>query len=245
MAKNLLNYNLSEPLSGAAAASVDIHAGYGNLTIDSLPDGDLLLASGTLQYLQNQDAPACTRADSPGQAVLSLRAGKGSKPRFQFPWSGCTGATAWLVHLNSGVSYDLRAGCNGGNIRLDLADMTLTTLQAESSGGNLEVILPAQASGLNATLGTGGGNVSVEIGSGYQGSNQLSATTGAGKITVLIPAGTAARILSTSGMGKVVVDPLFPASGDHTYQSPDFEQAVDRIEISAKSGAGNVSIQTR
>jgi hypothetical protein len=38
------------------------------------------------------------------------------------------------------------------------------------------------------------------------------------------------------------VDPRFSKTGDNTYQSPDFDHALNKVEISAQSGAGNVSI---
>jgi len=44
-------------------------------------------------------------------------------------------------------------------------------------------------------------------------------------------------------MGKVIIDPKFTKVDDHTFQSPDYDSAVDKIEITVKSGAGNVSVK--
>ncbi len=60
MAKNILTNNLSEPLNGATTAKVDINAGDGNLTIDPLPSGEPILASGSLQYFEKQGVPTRT-----------------------------------------------------------------------------------------------------------------------------------------------------------------------------------------
>ncbi len=65
---NVLTDNLSEPLKGATAAKVDINTGAGNLVIDRLPGGEQLLASGTLQYLENQGLPTRSVNTSNGQA---------------------------------------------------------------------------------------------------------------------------------------------------------------------------------
>ena len=72
MAKKLLSDQFSEPLNGATTARVDIHAGDGNLTIDRL-DGEQALASGILQYLENQAPPKRTLVSRDDQASLSLR----------------------------------------------------------------------------------------------------------------------------------------------------------------------------
>ena len=56
-AGNVLTDHLAEPLNGATTAKVDINTGDGNLTIDRLTGGEQLLASGTLQYLENQGLP--------------------------------------------------------------------------------------------------------------------------------------------------------------------------------------------
>ena len=52
--KKVLTCDLAEPLGGATAARIDINAGSGNLTIDSLPGDAQMLASGTLEYLEKQ-----------------------------------------------------------------------------------------------------------------------------------------------------------------------------------------------
>ena len=41
------------------------------------------------------------------------------------------------------------------------------------------------------------------------------------------------------------VDPQFGKTADNTYQSSDFDSAVNRIEIIANSGAGNVSVNSK
>ena len=49
-----------------------------------------------------------------------------------------------------------------------------------------------------------------------------------------IPSGIAARIHASTGMGKVIIDPKFTKVDDHTFQSPDCDSAVDKIEITIK-----------
>ena len=247
MANKVLTYTLSEPLNGATAAKVDMDCGPGHLTVDRL-SGEPLLASGTLQYLEKQGVPTRALVSSNGLATLTLRAGAGGSggSGFRWPWQACAGgAYEWQVHLNPMVSYDITVHSSGGNVRLDLAGMAVTRLSADTGGGNIDVALPENAAKLSATVRTGGGNVTVDMGSSLTGSNTLNASSGAGNVVVRLPGGVAARIHATSGLGKLVIDPRFGKSDKDTYQSPDYDSATDRVELVVKSGAGNVSIEAR
>jgi hypothetical protein len=243
--KNALTDNLSEPLNGVTTAIVDINAGLGNLIIDRLTGGEQALASGTLQYLENQGIPNRSVNTSNGQATLTLRAGETRQRGFRFPWTACMGETEWQVHLNSTVSTDITAHSDGGNVKLNLVGMTITRVSADTGGGNMDVVLPDKASDLNVKASTGGGNVTVDMGNGVTGSNTVNARSGAGNVVVRIPSGVAARIHASSGLGKVIVDPLFKKIDGKTYQSPDYDSAANKIEITANSGAGNVSVNMK
>jgi hypothetical protein len=245
MANNVLTSNLSEPLNGATTAKVDINSGSGNLTIDRLTGGEQVLASGTLQYFENQGLPTHTLDSSNGQANLTLRGGDTGRPWFRLPWEACNGAIDWQIHLNPTVSSDITAHSGGGTVKLDLAGMAVTHLSADTGGGNRDGILPDRAANLGAAAKTGAGNVSVEIGGGITGSNVVNANSGAGNVVVRVPKGIAARVHATSGLGKVIVDSPFSQMDNNTYQSPDYEGAINKVEITVKSGAGNVIVNTR
>ncbi len=245
MAKKVLTQNLSEPLAGATTAKVDINTGTGNLTIDRLVDGGTVLASGTLEYLEKQDPPNWTVDTSNGEATLRLKASGGRQPGFRLPWSACNGETNWQIHLSSTVSSDITAHSGGGNVKLNLAGMTITRLSADTGGGNMDVVLPENTADLNVAAKTGGGNVTIETGNSMTGSNTITAKSGAGNVVVRIPSGISARIHATSGMGKVIVDPRFNKLDGNMYQSPDYDSANDKVEITAQSGAGNVSVNTK
>ena len=242
--KKVLTYNLSEPLCDATTARIDIDTASGNLIIDTLTTSEPVLASGTLEYVENQQMPSRSVDINNGQATLTLKSTSLGKPLFRLPWSGCIAATDWQIHLNPDVQADLSAHSGGGNVRLDLTSMHLTRLSADSGGGNLDVTLPDNAASLGVIAKTGGGNVTVRIGRGTTGNNLLNANSGAGNVEVRIPSDIAARVYATSGMGKEIVDPRFEKTDKHHYQSPDFDRAVDKVEISVQSGAGNVIVNT-
>ena len=244
MANKTLTYDLSAPLGGATSAKVVVDTGTGNLTIDRHTGDEPLLASGTLEYVDKQGQPTQTLEMSNGQATLTLKGHGVGKALFRLPWAACNGAFEWRIRLNPDIPCDITAHSSGGNVRLNLAGLAVTSLSADTGGGNMDVVLPDNAADLSVTAKTGGGNVTVEIGSGTTGSNEVEAKSGAGNVTVRVPSGLAARVHATSGMGKVTVDPRFSKLDGNTYQSPDWDAAADRVEITAGSGAGNVSVST-
>jgi predicted membrane protein len=64
-------------------------------------------------------------------------------------------------------------------------------------------------------------------------------------VVVRVPSGLAAKVHATSGLGKVIVDSRFNKIDGNTYQSPDYDSAANKVEITANSGAGNVSVNTK
>ena len=190
--------------------------------------------------------PSQYKTINDGQAVLVVEAGEKNQSGFHFPpWAGCGGAYEWQIQLNKAVPSDISAKSRGGNVKLDLTGMTVTHLAAESGGGNMEVILPDNTSDLTSTIKTGGGNINVRYGNGLKGNNTIKAESGAGNVEVRLPGGVAARIHAHTGMGKVIIEPAFRKIDKDTYESGDYEHAATRIEVTARSGAGNVSINTK
>jgi hypothetical protein len=239
---NLVTENVSEPLNGATAAMVDISSGMSNLTVDGRPDGDQVLASSTLQYFEKQGSPARSVRVDDGRAVLAYRERDPVRSWFRFPWSACFGPTDWQIHVNPRVAADITAHTGGGNVKLDLAGMSISHVAADTGGGNLEVRLPDHAANVVVAARTGGGNVSVEIGEATTGINTVEATSGAGNVIVHVPDHIPARVHATSGLGKVALGPRFSRIDQSTYQTTDYVDASDRVDISAKTGAGNVTV---
>lgn len=245
MAKSILTHNLSEPLAGVTSAKVNVSVADGNLMIDELANGEQMLASGALQYVERHGLPTESVDVVNGQATLILKAKSTGRPWFHFPWDACNAAIEWRIHLNPNVQSDITAHSGGGNLKLNLAGMAVTRLSADTGGGNMDVVLPNHAANLNVVAKSGGGNVSVELGDDTTGSNIIHAGSGAGNVVLRLPKGIAACIHATTGFGKVIMDSQFNKIDDKTYQSPDYDMASDKIEITAHSGAGNVSVNSK
>jgi hypothetical protein len=98
----------------------------------------------------------------------------------------------------------------GGNVKLNLADMAVTRVSADTGGGNMDVVLPDNAANLSADAKTGAGNVTVEIGSGITGSNTVDANSGAGNVAILVPGSIAAKMVNLALIvSKAVIDNSF------------------------------------
>lgn len=109
----------------------------------------------------------------------------------------------------------------------------------------MDVILPDDTANLDVNAKTGAGNVTVEMGSGVTGNNIINAQSGAGNVLVCVPASLAARIHATTGLGKAIVDSRFSKQDGNLYQSPNYDSALDKVEITVNSGAGNVSVNIK
>jgi hypothetical protein len=219
MSKKVLTHTMSEPLGGASSVKAAIEPGDGNLMIDGVTDGKAVLASGTLQYLEKQGLPIQSLEMANGKATFTLKAGGKGQNWMRLPWSACNGATEWQIHLNPSVPLEIAAHSDGGNVTVNLTAMKVTGVTSDTGGGNMEVMLPANAAGLS-----------------------VAAKSGAGNVTVHVPGGIAARIHATTGLGKVIVDARFNKIDAKTYQSPDFDSTENKAEITATSGAGNVIV---
>jgi hypothetical protein len=242
MAKEIINQIFSTPRDGIKTANIDIDVNTGNLILGNLPTGSPLLASGTLQYLEGQDEPAVSVVAVKGHADLSLRANN-AKPQWSLlPWKACLGATSWTVNIDPEVHTDIRAHSGGGNLQLNLDGTAVKNVFADTGGGNVDLSLPAEVKNLQVSARSGGGNVTVRIGRNTAGHSIVEVGSGAGNVTTNIPDEIPARIHAASGLGKVIIDPRFEKIGEKEYQSPDFENAESRIELTIQSGAGNVEV---
>jgi hypothetical protein len=213
--------------------------GDGNLTLEKNAENEPMLASGSLQYYEKIGIPLSSHTTDNGAATYTLNAG-GGQPWFHLPWSVCNGGAEWLIRLNPTVSYDVTAFTGGGNIKIDLTGLTVTRLKAETGGGNLEITMPDHAANYDVQAKTGAGKVTIHAGSSMTGHNTLNANSGAGEVTVILPKNVAVRI--KVAQGNVTVDPTLLKTDDTTYETANYQNATDSVEITAGSGAGKVNV---
>ena len=222
MAKNVLTHNMSEPLGSLTTADVNIDPGDGNLSVDGFTRDEQELASGTLQYIEKNGLPSWSVNTSSRPTTFTVKAAGKGQSWLRLPWSACNGATNWQIHLNRQIPSAVTAHSDGGNIKLDLNGMPVTRVSAYTGGGNVEIILPDPVAALSVTAKSGAGNVVVQV-----------------------PGGIAARIQATTGLGKLIMDPRFSKIDKDLFQSPGYDNADKKIEMTISSGAGNVIVEER
>jgi hypothetical protein len=220
MNKQVLTQNLFEPLGLVTTANVSIDPGDGNLVVDGAINNEQLLASGTLQYLEKSGLPTWSVNTGDDATNFRIQAAGKVQPWFRLPWSACNGATEWHIHLNHRIPSEISAHSDGGNIRLDLTGMPVMHVSADTGGGNVEVTLPDPKARIS-----------------------LTAKSGAGNVVVRLLAGTQARILATTGLGKLILSPRFSKLDTNLYQSSEYDDAERRVELTLSSGAGNVVVE--
>jgi len=108
------------------------------------------------------------------------------------------------------------AGVGEGTI--DLTQLKVTDLDLKTGVGTTTLTLPRQ------------------------GQVQAHVSGGVGNTTIRIPAGVAVRIALDAGVGSVDVLGNYQRHGS-TYISPDFDTAANRVDLTASSGVGAITIQ--
>jgi hypothetical protein len=163
------------------------------------------------------------------------------------------------LQINSGVTandFDLsglqitRLRINGGTGKTDL---NLPTMGGEypvdinSGTGELNVDVPAGAHiKLDAKNGTGATN--IVIGSGATVKAHLSG--GIGQCSVTVPADAGVRVKATTGLGKVNMPQSFIAvkveefvATVGTWETPNYANAENKIDIQYEGGIGSFNIR--
>jgi hypothetical protein len=90
------------------------------------------------------------------------------------------------------------------------------------------------------SAGVGESRVTLPAGAGF---TKAEISSGVGAIHVRIPDGVAASIRSSGGISSTRVDRnRFPRSGGR-FQSPDYEEAENKVELKVSTGIGSVDVR--
>ena len=137
-----------------------------------------------------------------------------------FGLPGLNRESAWTLGLTGEAPLDLRLETGASRMRMDLLDVKLRRLDLKTGASDTQVILPRAA-----------------------GMTEVKAEAGAASLTFVVPAGVAARIRPRVALGSVQVDETrFPRSGD-IYQSADYAEATNRVDLDIQGGVGSVRVR--
>lgn len=124
----------------------------------------------------------------------------------------------WEVEFNTDIPMKLSLHTGADESDVDLSGLQLTDFKLETGASNTKVTLPAR------------------------GRLRADFDLGAASLTVIVPQGVAARIRVDSGVSDVRVDARFPRV-DNVYQSPDYESAVNAVDMTIDAGAAQITVQ--
>lgn len=138
-----------------------------------------------------------------------------------FPFWGWSGERLdWTIAVARDLPIDLDLETGANEARIDLADLLVTGLRLKSGASSTDLTLPAAA-----------------------GFTRADVQTGAAAVRINVPQGVAARIRARGGLASIVVDQgRFPRAGDG-YQSADYEQAANKVDLNIETGVGSTEVR--
>lgn len=126
----------------------------------------------------------------------------------------------WSLLLNPKIPLRIEIQTGASENLVDLRKLQVTNLKVSSGASSTKILLPESNS-----------------------SSMVYINAGAASIEVEIPTGVAARIHTQGALSSVSVDTSrFPKS-QNFYQSPDYEESSNRIDVKAEIGVGSLVIR--
>jgi hypothetical protein len=126
----------------------------------------------------------------------------------------------WNLTLDGSLPCELTINTGACETRADLTDTMVHALRIETGASSTRIKLPENA-GVTTVRGSGG----------------------AASLSLIIPPEVAAHIEVKGGIYSANIDQQrFPKHG-HYYESPNYEQAVNKVDIKYDMGLGSVDIR--
>jgi hypothetical protein len=206
---------LAIPLDNSARAQIEVRHGAGRVSLGPGQAGEFLLEG---EFGGGVDKEIRRQADF---LVVKLQSAAGRDWPFTFPWGfNARGGFNWDMHLNPEIPFGMVWKSGASETTLDFSQLKMTRLALETGASKTVVHLPAAA-----------------------GQVEVSAHGGAASIEFIVPAGVAARIRPQGGLNEVKVDQgRFPPRNG-AYQSPDYDNATNRINMEVELGVGSLIVR--
>lgn len=125
----------------------------------------------------------------------------------------------WTVGVSPDIPLSLRVDSGAAEAALDLTELKVTRFELHTGASSTVVRLPRSA-----------------------GTTDVKIESGAASVKLFVPAGVAARIKSTMGLGSSDIDQRRFPYRDGEYVSPDFDTASNKIIIRSEGGVGSLTV---
>ncbi len=188
----MITESFAEPLEDATSGKITLDFDRGSLTVGELIDSRNLFEA---DLTHNEEVTFRTSGDTSRNVRLELDS------------PGIPDFTSWFqdrnisadVALAVDTPLDLILNLGAGSADLNLTELTLTSLKADSGSGNIEAILPGGS--YETDLSSGSGSLTVKMMGG--GELDLKANVGSGRIRMTVAQDSSGEIRLESGSGSV------------------------------------------
>jgi hypothetical protein len=205
--------HVAVPLEGAARANLRLNHGAGRLQLRPGASPGNLAEGDFVGGLELRTQKMGDTLD----AELSVSTRNFPAP----PWFSGRVSLDWSVEVTRDVPLrlDIRTGANEAN--LDLSALQVTELHLSTGASSTHLTLPEAAGHTRATVGAGAASVSIRV-----------------------PQNVGARIHSQGGLASISVDTArFERLSSGLYQSPDYDSALNKVDLEIQAGVGSVDIR--
>lgn len=211
--------HLEVPLGDTQSSQITVNVGAGNLSVGALP-GDapnLATADATASSGRGLTKSVSTHG---GETDLTLAA---REPNGFFWPTGQKNqpADSLAVSLARKVPLSLKTNLGVGQANLDLRDLSIQSLDVNSGVGQMTVQFPSGSGQTRANINSGAG----------------------GQTTLIIPANVGAYIHTAGGLVSVHVPSDRYTQVVDGYESNNYSNSTDKIEIYLHLGVGQVDVQ--
>ncbi len=134
------------------------------------------------------------------------------------PFLGINRGLEWNLRLPNDIPFALDLETGASQSVVDLSRIRVTRLKVQIGASSTEITMPAS------------GIVTAD------------AQAGAAELKMRIPHGVAARIRSDSGLAEIKINTTRFPYANGIYESPDFGNNPNRIDLTIEAGVGKVSV---
>lgn len=231
---------ISFPASEIRTADITIDFAAPRASLFALSDSTDLIA-GEVSY---QGALQFDHEVTQGHANINLRTTSDSTEWFNWlnpsNWSG--EGMEWQLGLNPRIPTDLILDFASGSISADLSRLNLTNLEIDGSSGSATLLLPDGNYTMDYDMASG----SVQMTLPATGQSTFIIEGNSGSVTLLLPESMALRVTADGSSHSFQpghrLEQVSDDDDQNVWQTPDYEDATDRLDIQLDMSSGSIQI---
>ncbi len=261
--------HFEELLENAESAHVTLEPTIGKASVTALVDSDKLLEAdltyvGEVKFVvEDDDTHKKVRLGQHlrNNAFRPLKDMLGSISRRE--------ELRWDMRLTPNIPLDLQINSGVTANDFDLSALQLTKLRVNGGTGKTDLSLPTMGGQYDVDINSGTGELNVDIPAGahikFDAKNGTGSTNivigsgatvdahlagGIGQCTVTVPADAGVRVKATTGLGKINMPQNFVSikveefvATVGTWETPNYANAENKIDIQYEGGVGSFNIR--